>query len=71
MKPFIRSFSREAKKEVRDVIDMSKECVKEIKSLEDDGNLAELMTSKVDKICILKNCITYLQNDIFLPKKSN
>ena len=47
---------------MQDVIDMSKEDLKERKWREDNGDLVELIESEVEKICSLKNCITYLMN---------
>ena len=57
---FCKIFSIEAKKGIQDVIDMSKEDLREIKWREDDSYLAELMASEVGKVRILKNCANYL-----------
>ena len=39
---------------------MHKEELKELKCLEDDGNLAGLIASEVGKVHILNNCITFI-----------
>ena len=59
-KYFYKMLSRESKKGVQDVTDVSKEELKEEKWREDNCDLSELMTSDVVKIRSLKDYITHL-----------
>ena len=52
------------------MIEMSKGELREMKWRENNGDLAELMTSEVNKIRSLNNCVNYLMVKGYFPSEA-
>ena len=64
---FYKILSREAKKVIQDIIDMTKEGLKELSWRKNNGDLSELITIEVGKVRSLRNYNTCLNFKGNLP----